>query len=90
MAKVVWSDRAVSDVENIKAYIAQFNPSAADRMAGRLVAAALQLESVPAIGRATTRGRRELAIVTPYLIRYRITGDRVTILEVRHGARRPD
>jgi len=86
VAKVVWSDRAVSDVENIKAYIAQFNPSAA----GRLVAAALQLESAPAIGRATTRGRRELAIVTPYLIRYRITGNRVTILEVRHGARRPD
>ena len=32
---------------------------------------------------------RELATIPPYLIRYRVLDDRVLILRVRHGARRP-
>jgi len=37
-----------------------------------------------------SHGRRELTIVWPYLLRYRVDGDRVIVLEVRHGAREPD
>jgi plasmid stabilization system protein ParE len=32
---------------------------------------------------------RELTVVYPYVIRYRITVDHLRILRVRHGARRP-
>ena len=32
---------------------------------------------------------RELVTSYPYVIRYRVTGDAVIILRVRHGARRP-
>jgi len=30
---------------------------------------------------------RELVIISPYIIRYQIMGDRVTIVRIRHAAR---
>ena len=32
---------------------------------------------------------RELLTVSPYIVRYRIAGEEVLILRVRHSARRP-
>jgi toxin ParE1/3/4 len=37
-------------------------------------------------GRPRPHGGRELAALPPYLIRYRIAGDTVFILRIRHGA----
>jgi hypothetical protein len=34
-----------------------------------------------------SNSRRELVIVTPYSLRYRIVDDLVVVLEIRHGAR---
>jgi plasmid stabilization system protein ParE len=90
LAQVVWTDAAIADLERIGAYIEAFSPLAAQRMASRLVAAALSLEEAPERGRPIGGDRRELAIIPPYLIRYRIQSDLVWVLEVRHGARRPD
>jgi len=90
VAKVVWSDRALIDFEKIVAYIVrQSRPLAAQRLGQRLMAAGYSLAESPERGRTIRRGRRELTVVAPYLLRYRIEGDRVVILEVRHGARRP-
>lgn len=89
MAKVVWTDRAFADVEAIVAYIiSQSKPLAAQRFGQKLVAVGDSLESHSDRGRAISRGRREITVITPYLLRYRIVGDQVFILEVRHGARR--
>ena len=88
MAEVVWSDAALANLDAIEAYIRQFSPLAAQRMAQRLLMAAWGLEQSPERGRSITRNRRELTIIPPYLIRYRIDGERVVVLEVRHGARR--
>ena len=90
MAQVVWTDRALADVEAIYQWISHDRPLAARRMAERLLAAGDRLQTNALRGRAITRGRRELVFVRPYLIRYRIEPDRVLILEVRHGARAPD
>jgi toxin ParE1/3/4 len=90
VAEVIWTDRALADVEAITAYIGQFSPIASRNMASRLLAEGDSLELLPLRGRVISANRRELTIVSPYLIRYRIVGDRVLILEVRHGARRPD
>jgi len=91
VAQVVWSDKALADIEAIVAYIiSQHSPIAAQRLAYRLLATGDTLEGNPDRGRPLPRGRRELAVVAPYLIRYRIKGSTVVILEVRHGARRPD
>jgi plasmid stabilization system protein ParE len=59
-------------------------------MADALFAAGDNLADFPHRGRPV-RGTpmRELVTVSPYIIRYRIAGDTVIILRVRHGARRP-
>jgi len=90
VAEVVWTDRALANIEAIVAYIvSQHSPIAAQRLGQRLLATGAALSSSPDRGRPIARGRRELTVVEPYLIRYRTTGDHVVILEVRHGARRP-
>lgn len=88
MTRIVWTEPARQDLESIRSYIDQFSPLAAHRMAGRLGAAANGLIDYPERGRPIGRGRRELTIISPYLIRYRLDGDTVVILPIRHGARR--
>ena len=90
MVRVVWTAPALASLEKIRAYIADFSPLAAQRMALRLMSAGMSLSSHPERGRAIGRGRRELVTVPPYLIRYRIKGDTVEIIAIRHGARAPD
>lgn len=90
MFEVVWTRSAAVELRLIRAYISQFSPLAAQRMASRLIAAAQSLEAMPERGRPINRGRRELALIAPYLIRYIQLEERVLILEVRHGARGPD
>jgi toxin ParE1/3/4 len=89
VVQVVWTRRALSDLVAIRAYIGQFNPLAAQRMALRLRVAGDSLQEHPERGR-TVGKRRELVIVRPYLIRYRIQAGRVEILAIRHGAQRPE
>ena len=84
---MVWTSRAIRELEAIGEYIDTFNPPAAQRLALRLREAAESLESFP--GRFRTVGRdREMVAARPYLIRYRVETGRVLILRVRHGARR--
>lgn len=90
MAKVIWTGGALAELRGIRAYIAQFSPLAAQRMSLRLRAAGESLGEFLNRGRTISRNRRELAVVPPYLIRYRVLDDRVIILELRHGAREPE
>ena len=55
-----------------------------------LIAAADGLEVSPRRGRLVHDNLRELTVVYPYIIRYRVDmeNDRVVILRVRHGMRR--
>ena len=84
--EVRFSRLALADLARIRAYIGVFNPAAASRMAERLIAAAAGLSAYPLRGRASSQGRRELTIVPPYILVYRVSGDRVRILRVWHGA----
>lgn len=89
VAEVVWTDRALANIAAIVTYIvSQHSPLAAQRLGQRLLATGDSLETESDRGRPIGKGRRELTVVAPYLIRYRVTGARVVILEVRHGARR--
>lgn len=90
LVQVVWTKRALADLEAIRAYIGLFSPLAAQRYALRLFNAANALDESPLRGRVIPKGRRELATIAPYLIRYRIKGDTVEIITIRHGARAPD
>lgn len=90
MRRVIWTEPAIADLIGIRAYIGQFNPTAAARFVARLVEAADSLADFAERGRPRPQGGRELAALPPYLIRYRIAGDTVFILRIRHGAQRPE
>jgi toxin ParE1/3/4 len=58
-------------------------------MAERLIALGNSLVDFPNRGRLVSgTDLRELAILSPYIIRYRVDDDRVFVLRVRHGRRR--
>jgi addiction module RelE/StbE family toxin len=87
--EVIFSPSAIDDLAQIRAYIGKFNPSAAVRMAARLIEAGNSLHELPERGRKISRGRRELPVAPPYVVRYRIKGELVEILGIRHGRQRP-
>lgn len=66
MRRVIWTEPARADVEHIRSYIGQFNPTAAQRMALRIIEAVNSLAEFPEIGRPAEKESRELAIVPPY------------------------
>jgi len=88
--RVIWTVEARANLAGIRAYISQFNPLAARRLATGIVTAADSLEDHAERGRRIRGTVRELSAIYPYLIRYQIEDDRVLILRVRHGARRPE
>ena len=89
MWRIVWSDEALDQLEEITRYVRDFSPAAAARLEIGIVAAADSLEFMPDRGVPIDRDRRELAAVRPYIIRYVVLKDEVRILTVRHAARRP-
>ena len=90
--EIVWSPLAQARLREIRAYIAQNNPEAAERVATRLVAMVETLKVYPYLGRGgADPGARELVIGgTPYIVFYRVRGKRVTILTILHGAQRKE
>ena len=90
MRRIVWTEEAVGNLEAIVTYITAFNPAAAGRLAERLIAVADSLAEFSDRGRDAGEGRREMAVVWPYVLRYRVDGDTVVILRIRHGARESD
>ncbi len=89
MNKVAWSATALGQLQVIRTYIGQFNPMAAQTLAEALIEAGNSLVNFPHRGRRMpgTDGR-EMVAFYPYIIRYRIVGDEIRILRVRHGMRR--
>jgi addiction module RelE/StbE family toxin len=88
---VIWSPAAVAQLRAIRAYVDQFNPRAAEKVAAHLRRAGDSLEHFPHRGRPVPGTEmRELTTNYPYIIRYRVTRDgTVRILRVRHMSRRP-
>ena len=86
---VVWSELARRDLQGIRAYIGLFKPLAAQRFAARLVSAVEGLAEHPDRGRPVG-SLRELAVISPYVIRYRVTADAVEIVRIKHAAQRAE
>ena len=68
MVQVIWTERAIRELEAIHDYIAAFRPLAAQRMALRLRSAAEALADAPSLGRSIGHGRRELTTISPSAI----------------------
>jgi toxin ParE1/3/4 len=89
--RLVWTERAIADLEAIERYIAADDPVAAARWIDRLLAATTRVARlpmsgriVPELGRADVRETR----LRSYRIVYRATKDRVEVLTVFEGHRR--
>lgn len=87
---VVWSPRAIGHLADLRAHIARERPDAAARTATTLLNAVDRLAALPNLGRpGRVSGTRELVIPsTPYVIPYRLRGERLEIIAVFHGRQR--
>ena len=84
---VVFSPEALADLAAIRSYIGERNPSAASRIAVQIVATCDRLEYLPERGRpGIVPGTREVTVLWPYVIVYRIVPDGVEIIRIWHGA----
>jgi toxin ParE1/3/4 len=90
MAEVVWDAKATEELRQIIRYINQFDPTAADGIGMRLFDLGNSLADFPDRGRRGGDDIREMTNVPPYILRYEMRGDRVTIVSIRHGARKAD
>lgn len=90
LVEIVWSALARTRLREIRDYVARDKPQAAERLALRIVAMVEALRNHPYLGRAGAEpGIREMVIAsTPYIILYRVQGERVIISTIWHGAQR--
>ena len=86
--EIVWSPLARPRLQAIRAFAARDKPDAAARLATRIVAVVEALRNHPYLGRAGAEpGIRELVIGgTPYIVLYRVRGNRITITTIWHAA----
>ncbi len=90
MTRVEWTETALNELDAIRAYLVSFNPPAANRVARTLLATGDSLSVLPNRGRPVpVTDQRELIASYSYIIRYRVHGEVVEILRIRHTARRP-
>ncbi len=89
MHKLFWKALARDDLLRIVQYIAQDNPDAAEKLANNIEAKTLTLITHPQLSRVgRLHGTRELVVHPNYFLVYRVLGDVVEILRVKHSAQR--
>jgi toxin ParE1/3/4 len=88
--RVIWSPRALADVEAIAAYIASDSPAYAGAVVKRIINSTASLSRFPNSGRQVPELQdvsiREL-LAYSYRIIYKVEKDEVLIVTVIHGKR---
>lgn len=87
--RVKWIRRALLDLDEVEAYIAQDDPLSAAEVVVRVVRAVSLLKEHPGLGRTgRVPGTRELVVPnTPFIVPYRVKDETVQILRVYHASR---
>lgn len=87
--QVKWLRKALQNLDEEAAYIAQDDQSAARLVVQRVMAAVAMLADQPGLGRpGRVPGTRELTVLkTRYLVPYRVRGGTVEVLRVFHSSR---
>lgn len=85
--KIVWSPRAIRHLTALRAYIARQSEQSAALTATRILEAVDLLALQPQMGRpGRVLGTRELVVRdTPYIVPYRVRGERIELIAVFHG-----
>ena len=90
MARLVWADPALEDVDEIAEYIALDDEQAARNLVKRIFASIERLRDFPESGRTPPelgRSRYRELVVGPCRIFYRVDGDKVLVLHVMRSER---
>lgn len=88
MFAVIWLDEALDELDDLTAYVAEWNPVAARDLYSRIDDAASSLSQFPYLGhRGRTPGTRELLAHPNYWIVYRVTLVAVEIVNILHVRR---
>ena len=90
--RVRYTSRARADMEMIFSYLDSRNPPAALAVKREIERAAAALGLLPDLGAVTERSPEFRAVIVgryPYRIYYRIRGNEVWIVHIRHTSRRP-
>ena len=83
---VRWTTLASDDLADIIAYLQSNSPTAAERMAARIISGVETIATFPRAGRSgIVPGTREF-VLAPYIVVFRVLRNDVEILRVRHGA----
>jgi toxin ParE1/3/4 len=90
--KLIWSETAIADLDNICSYIARHDPQAAHRIGRGILDHVRILASFPFIGPAYPRGAHgslRQIVFRSFRIFYDVSEESrsVEILHIRHGAR---
>ncbi len=85
---IKWLDDAIYDLQALRQYVAQDKPTAANRVAKRILSTVNLLPEQPSMGRpGRVPGTRELIVSSmPYIIPYRVKNNSIEILRVLHVA----
>ena len=88
--RIRWLDDAISDLIEIRKFIAADKPQTANRVAFLIRQSVDPLTEHPDIGRpGRIEGTRELILTAlPYIIPYRVKNNYIEILRVLHAARK--
>ena len=86
--ELVWTTRALTEFDEIIAYIRSQDPATADRAVARIDERVGLLLSHPRLGRpGRVRGTREL-VVAPFVVAYEVVDGLIVVLAVLRGSRR--
>lgn len=89
--RVDWSPHAVSDLKSISEYIERDRSVETANRIARIIYGAIQsLRRTPQLGGlGLVEGTRELVVGgLPYIVVYRVSAERVLVLNIVHGAQR--
>jgi toxin ParE1/3/4 len=89
--KVLYTETAIAEADEILAYIAKDNPLAADEVSAMLQATVRRLADYPRLAIETDEPNVRVTPVLPYryLVFYSVDRDSVIVRNIRHAARGP-
>ena len=90
--KVLWTEDALRDLDDIAAYLLEHHPAIAAKVGARIESAVAWIARWPE-GARRASGHHDVRVFFlgryPYRIFYRVIGDTVEVLHVHHAAREP-